>query len=114
MPKILEVVAEAVQFTPGREPVKVQYSARGTAEGPLKGSLMFHTTQTELFEHSVGRKAIDGDEITWGDLDVVAMLQKHLDDNGINATVTVLEPDAPPTPEAKAAAANLKVTPAKD
>lgn len=71
MPAI-NVRIEAVQYTPGYEPVNVQYSAEA---GPLAKTNTLFTTQTAL-----------GGE--WSDAAVRAALLQYLDENGISAVIT--------------------------
>lgn len=77
---------EAVQWTPGHEPVIVHYVGKGVKGGPLSKTSLFHTTQEDL----------GGD--SWGDEEVHTALLAHLDENGIAAEIA--SPDLPaPTPE---------------
>lgn len=89
MPKPL-IHIEAVQFTPGRDPVMVHYTGKGIESGPLAKSSIFSTTQTALAGVEPGA---DPESIVWGDSAVVTALEAHLAENGIAATVALPEPD---------------------
>lgn len=58
---------EAIQYTPGCEPVLVQYSAD---TGPMARSTLFHTTQAALTARANGG--------TWNDKHVLEALEEHL------------------------------------
>jgi hypothetical protein len=84
------VVINAIQFTPDREPVLIQYSGHGVTSGPLAQTQLHHTTQDALSARS-------GTAGSWGDADVKAELAAHLAEHGI-AAVIVDNVEAPPEP----------------
>lgn len=93
-PKPIEIVLEAVQFTPDREPVIIQYAGRGVTTGPFARSQQHHTTQAALAD----RSTIPG---YWSDVETKADLAAHLAEHGIAAVIVDnVEPEQPdePTP----------------
>lgn len=81
-PKIMpQVVIEAISFTPGREPVIIQYSACNTKVGPLASSQLHHATQEKL------RARCARGVLEWGDAEAIAELSEHLTECGISAEV---------------------------
>lgn len=76
----LPIVIEAVQYTPGRDPVYVQYTGHNIETGPFAKTQGFHTTQVALEEQS-GTPGRGGDE------DIYALLQVDLATHGINAEI---------------------------
>jgi hypothetical protein len=89
MPTPIPIIIEAVQFTPDRAHVLVQYTARDLTDGPLSHTNLYHTTQGELTARSGAAN--------WGDAEVKASLAAHLDAHGISADVVPNVVAAPPT-----------------
>lgn len=83
------VLVEAVSFTPGREPVVIQYRARDAKSGPLAQSQLHHTTQPAL-----ERRCVVG-ATTWGDDEIKAELRAHLNECGMIVEIA----DRPQSPE---------------
>jgi hypothetical protein len=93
------VVINAVQFTPDRQPVLIQYAGHEVSSGPLAGRQMHHTTQAVL----EARSGIPG---SWGDAECKAELAAHLAEHGIAAVIVDnLEPVALPDPATEVAPA---------
>lgn len=89
--KAIAIHIEAVQFTPGRDPVLVHYSGK-VDTGPLAKASIFSTTQTALAGMKPGA---DPAAVVWGDVAVVDALEAHLAESGIAAKVELPEPEAP-------------------
>lgn len=91
----LQLVIEAVQHTPDRDPVVIQYSAKPPATGPLSSSQQLHTTQTALSARS-------GVADYWSDAETKAELLAHLEAHGIAAEIVAnvvdVQPDVPVEP----------------
>lgn len=87
------VCIEAISFTPGREPVIIQYSGLNTTVGPLATSQLHHATQAAL------QTRVKSPGAVWGDAEAIADLADHLTDCGIAAEVVV---NADPSREAEA------------
>lgn len=94
--KVIPIHIEAVQFTPGRDPVLIHYAGKGIESGPLAKASIFSTTQTKLAGVPTDAKPED---VVWGDTAVVAALEEHLAESGIAAKVELPEPEAPPAKE---------------
>ena len=73
---MMNIRIEAIQYTPGGEPVLVQYSAEG--DGPMARSTLFHTTQEAL-----------GDG--WNDQHVLEALEAHLTAHELTAVVPMAD-----------------------
>ncbi len=102
-PKPIEIVIEAVQFTPDRDPVLIQYSGKGALTGPFSKPQQHHTTQTALVERMAPsvRAALEAaglDPVNhWGLGEEKAELLAHLTEHGIYAEIV---PNVdPPQPE---------------
>lgn len=76
----IAIVIEAVQHTPDREPVVIQYSAKPPATGPLASTQQLHTTQTALAARA-------GVPDYWSDAEAKAELLAYLEANGIAAEI---------------------------
>lgn len=85
----IAVLIEAVQHTPDREPVVIQYSAKPPAAGPLASTQQLHTTQAALAARS-------GVPDYWSDLEVKAELRDYLETHGIAAEIVANVDDAQP------------------
>lgn len=92
MPPVpIQVVIEATQYTPDREPVLIHWAGKGVSTGPFSRTNIHSTTQTDL----IARSAAPG---YWSDDEVKAELQAHLDAIGILAEI-VPNTDTPPDAE---------------
>lgn len=72
-----KITMEAIQYTPGGEPVIAYYSADGN--GPLARTTLFHTTQAALTERAGG--------VPWNDKHVLEALEAHLVEFEVTADV---------------------------
>lgn len=79
-PRPIQIIIEAVQHTPDREPVAIQFAARPPATGLFALSQQLHTTQAAL----VARSGIPD---SWGDAEVKAELRAHLEGHGLVAEI---------------------------
>jgi hypothetical protein len=89
----IEIIIEAVQHTPDREPVIIQYTGHGVTTGPFARTQQHHTTQTALSNRY-------GTPDYWSDAEVKAELLAHLEAHGLSATI--VDNVDPPQPEADA------------
>jgi hypothetical protein len=91
----IAIVIEAVQHTPDREPVVIQYSAQRPSTGPLASTQQLHTTQAALAARS-------GIPDYWSDTETKAELLAYLEAHGITAeivpNVDAPQPDVPVAP----------------
>lgn len=98
----IAIVVEAVQHTPDREPVVIQYSAKPPATGPLASTQQLHTTQATLAARS-------GIPDYWSDGEIKAELLAHLEAHGVAAEIVQnlvdVQPDVPVAPTRLEAAA---------
>jgi hypothetical protein len=76
----IAIVIQAVQHTPDREPVLIQYSGHTVTTGPFSRPQQFHTTQAALSARS-------GVSDYWGDAETKAELAAHLAEHGISAVI---------------------------
>lgn len=95
----IKVTVTAVQFTPDRDPVLIQYQGIGVTSGPFAGGQCHHTTQTALST----RSGLPGE---WGDVQCKAELAAHLAEHGI--TAVIVDNVDPPQPEEPVQATRLE------
>jgi hypothetical protein len=100
----IPIYIEAVQHTPDRDPVLIQYAGYGVKAGPFAKTQLHHTTQAALYERLPAkvRAALEAAGIAdtpWGDAEVKAELALHLAEHGIYATVVDnVDPPQPDVP----------------
>jgi hypothetical protein len=91
-PKPIEIVINAVQHTPDRDPVLIQYAGKGVTTGPFASGQCHHTTQTALAARS-------GMPDYWSDAECKAELAAHLAEHGITAVIVDnVDPPQPAEP----------------
>lgn len=100
----IKVTICAVQHTPDREPVLMQYQGVGVTSGPFARGQDHHTTQTALYnrvpaELRAKLEALGITERLWGDAENKAELLAHLAEHGIAAVIVDnVDPPQPDVP----------------